>query len=257
MKHIVRKDFLKHKIPLPVLEEQKRIVGILTTANKLVQMRQQAIQSLDIHSRSVFLEMFGDPVSNPMNWDKKQLSEFGQIITGNTPSRANDNNYSSRHIEWIKTDNIKEDELYVTEATEFLSEEGLRSARYVTSGAVLIACIAGSANSIGRAAMTNRKVSFNQQINAIQPNDHVNPLFLYWLIKLSKSYILSHATSGMKKILTKGALQKVAMILPPIYLQNEFARKAEMTEQVKRKMLTQSSELETQFKALMQEVFIS
>jgi type I restriction enzyme S subunit len=199
--------------------------------------------------------MFGDLINNPKGWDKKPLSYFGRIVTGNTPPRNDNNNYSSNYIEWIKTDNIVDGKIFVTVATEYLSENGLNKARFVMPGAVLVACIAGSAESIGRVAMTDRKVSFNQQINAIQPNDKINPLFLYWLLKISKKYILNHATKGMKKILTKGAFEKIIMIFPPIHIQKEFAEKAEKTEDIRHKMLCQFDEFETQFQALMQKAF--
>ena len=104
-------------------------------------------------------------------------------------------------------------------------------------------------------ALTNRKVAFNQQINAIQPNSQIDPLFLYWLIKMSKKYIQDHATKGMKRILTKGEFEKIQMIIPPLDLQNEFSLIAEKVEKVKQKMITQLEELENNFQSLMQKAF--
>jgi type I restriction enzyme S subunit len=255
MKHIVRGDYLKHEIPLPSLEEQRGIIKMLDQADSLRQKRKQAIELLDEYVKSVFLDMFGDPVSNPKGWEKKSPSHFGDIITGNTPPRNNKDHYSSNFIEWIKTDNIVFDKAYITTATEYLSETGLKKARLVKPGAILIACIAGSVESIGRAAITDRKVSFNQQINAIQPNDRINSFFLYWLFKMSKSYIQNQATKGMKKILTKGEFEKMLMIIPPLDLQSKFADIFIKTESLKQKMLLQSQELDTQFQALMQKSF--
>ena len=255
LRHISKSYINDINIPELSLKDQKRIVKILDEANLLYQNRKQAIELLDEYLRSIFLEMFGDPIKNPKQWDKKPLSFFGKIITGNTPPRNDSNNYSLKHIEWIKTDNIVEGKRLITKASEYLSKSGLDRARFVTPGAVLVACIAGSTESIGRVAMTDRKVSFNQQINAIQPNDNINPLFLYWLIKISKKYILNHATKGMKKILTKGSFEKIIMFVPPAKLQNKFALNVEKTELIKNKMLKQSEEIESQFKTLMQKAF--
>ncbi|HEY4964535.1 MAG TPA: restriction endonuclease subunit S [Candidatus Saccharimonadales bacterium] len=249
------KDIKNIKLTLPSLEQQQNIIETLDQADSLRKKRKESISKLDDYLKSVFLEMFGDPVHNPRQWVKTPLANFGQMITGNTPPRINDENYSPKHIEWVKTNNIKNGELYITEATEFLSEKGLNSARYVMPGALLVACIAGSANSIGRVAMTDRKVSFNQQINAIQPGSNVSPMFLYWLMKLSRKYILSHATSGMKKILTKGAMQKITMIAPPVELQNEFSEIATKAENIKQEMLTQAHELDIQYQSLLQNAF--
>lgn len=252
---ITREGLQKIKIPLPSLEEQKRIVKILDQASILIQKRKQAIELLDEYLKSVFLEMFGDPIKNNKSWDKTMIKNFGDIITGNTPPRNNPNNFTPKFIEWVKTDNIVQDKIYLTQATEYLSEEGLLKSRSVEIGGILVACIAGSIESIGRVALTNRKVAFNQQINAIQPNSQIDPLFLYWLIKMSKKYIQDHATKGMKRILTKGEFEKIQMIIPPLDLQNEFSLIAEKVEKVKQKMITQLEELENNFQSLMQKAF--
>ncbi len=242
-------------IPLPPIEDQKRIVKILDEADALRQKRKQAIGLLDDYLKSVFLEMFGDPVKNEKKWKKQALNFFGEIITGNTPPRNDENNYSTSFIEWIKTDNIVTDRIYLTPATEHLSEVGFNKARFVMPGAVLVACIAGSIESIGRCAIADRKVSFNQQINAIQPDPQTNTFFLYWLLKISKQYIQSHATKGMKRILTKGGFEKIIMIAPPMEIQNKFAELFQKTESLKQSMHAQFAELETQFQALMQKAF--
>ncbi|MGI9278358.1 MAG: restriction endonuclease subunit S [Endozoicomonas sp.] len=71
-----REDFYQTKIPLPPLPEQKRIAAILDKADQLRQKRQQAIGLADEFLRSVFLDIFGDPVTNPKGWELKKLSEF-------------------------------------------------------------------------------------------------------------------------------------------------------------------------------------
>lgn len=248
-------NYLNSEIPLPPLNDQIRIATVLTRAEGLIAKRKESIKALDELLKSTFLEMFGDPVRNEKGWEKKALKTFGQIITGNTPPRNNDDNYSNNFIEWIKTNNIIPDQNYITVANEFLSETGFQKARFVTSGALLVACIAGSVESIGRAAIADRKVSFNQQINAIQPNEEIDSLFLYWLFKISKLYIQSHATKGMKKILTKGDFAKILMIRPPLPLQNQFATIVEQVETIKTKQTQNLAELENLYASLSQRAF--
>lgn len=243
------------KIPLPSIVDQIRIAKVLTRTETLIAKRKESIRLVDEFLQSTFFEMFGDPVRNEKGWDKKQLRFFGQIITGNTPSRSVSDNYSSQFIEWIKTDNIDASKTYLTVATEYLSKNGLAKARVVKPGALLVACIAGSAESIGRAAITNRNVSFNQQINAIQPNGGVNSLFLYWLFKIAKLYIQSHATKGMKKILTKGDFEKITMIVPPRSLQNQFAAIVEKVEVIKTKYTESLTVMENLYASLSQRAF--
>lgn len=243
------------KLPLPSLEDQKRIAYLLGKVEGLIARRKQHLQQLDNLLNSVFLEMFGDPVRNEKGWDKPELKQFGKISTGNTPPRNDPSNYASQHIEWIKTDNISTDSVSISQAAEYLSETGATRARTVTKGALMVACIAGSVESIGRAALTNRTVAFNQQINAIQPKKDVNPFYLYVLFKISKAYIQSHASKGMKKILTKGDFEKITMIKPPVDLQNQFAAIVEKVEALKSRYQQSIADLKILYGALSQRAF--
>lgn len=249
-------DIQSYEIPVPEhFDHQIKIVHLLGKVEELIAQRKEHLKQLDDLLKSIFLEMFGDPVRNDKGWDKPPLKAFGKISTGNTPPRNDTANYDGDFIEWIKTDNIKGDTVFITHATEHLSEVGARKARIVMKDALLVACIAGSVESIGRAALTNRKVSFNQQINAIQPSEDVNSLYLYGLFKLSRAYIQSHATKGMKKILTKGDFEKITMIKPPIKLQNKFAVIVEQVEGIKSRYQKSLNDLESLFGALSQQAF--
>lgn len=74
--------FLKNfEIPLPPLDEQKRIAAILDKADAIRQKRKQVIALADEFLRSVFLEMFGDPVTNPKGWSRKEIKEGVSRIT--------------------------------------------------------------------------------------------------------------------------------------------------------------------------------
>ena len=245
----------KLQIPLPPVDDQIRIAHLLGKVEGLIAQRKQHLQQLDELLKSVFLEMFGDPVRNEKGWNKPELKAFGKISTGNTPPRNEPANYDGDFIEWIKTDNITGDAVFVSHSTEHLSMVGARKARTVTNGALLVACIAGSVESIGRAALTDRTVSFNQQINAIQPGKDVNSLFLYVLFKLSRAYVQSHATKGMKKILTKGDFEKIKMIKPPFEVQNRFVIVVEKIEDIKSHYQKSLTDLEALYGALSQQAF--
>lgn len=244
-------------IPLPKIDfnDQIRIAHLLGKVEGLIIQRKQHLQQLDDLLKSVFLEMFGDPVRNERGWDKPALRAFGKISTGNTPPRNDASNYGGQYIEWIKTDNIAAEAVFVTAAAEHLSESGAKRARTVSEGALLVACIAGSVESIGRAALTDRTVAFNQQINAIQPANDVNPLFLYGLFKLSRSYIQNHASKGMKKILTKGDFEQITMIKPPLEAQTKFSQIAERIEFLKTDYRQSLNDLENLYGALSQKAF--
>tara|TARA_R110001583_G_scaffold124593_1_gene275990 strand:+ start:6994 stop:8202 length:1209 start_codon:yes stop_codon:yes gene_type:complete len=74
--------FKELEIPLPPLTEQKRIAAILDKADAIRRKRQQAIQLADDFLRAVFLDMFGDPVTNPKGFKKVQITQLAEVITG-------------------------------------------------------------------------------------------------------------------------------------------------------------------------------
>lgn len=211
------------KVPLPPLPEQRRIAAILDKADALRAKRREAIAKLDQLLQSVFLDMFGDPVTNPKRWPTVPLREFGKVTTGNTPPRAVADNYGDG-IEWIKSDNLNTPSDYLTTAEERLSISGERVARIAPPGSVLITCIAGSLNCIGNLAIADRRVAFNQQINSVTPRDA--PVeFLYSLLKVAKPLIQGASTNSMKGMVSKSKLEAIVLPKPPNLLQREFARR--------------------------------
>ncbi|PAS40715.1 restriction endonuclease subunit S [Vibrio cholerae] len=81
MIHVTKSAMEERQIPLPPLDEQKRIAAILDKADAIRQKRKQAITLADEFLRSVFLEMFGDPVTNPKGWSRKEIKEGVSRIT--------------------------------------------------------------------------------------------------------------------------------------------------------------------------------
>lgn len=200
------------EIPVPPLEEQRRIAHVLGRSETLRVKRREAIALLDHLAQSVFLEMFGDPVSNQKAWTQQRLCDLGTVVTGNTPPRAQAENYGDV-IEWIKSDNISHGEAFLTEASERLSLEGVSKARLAKPGSLLVTCIAGSPSSIGNVAITDREVAFNQQINSFSPSDG-NSLFYYFLLRLAKPLILEKSTGGMTGLVSKSRFGSVSLIDP-------------------------------------------
>lgn len=243
------KESLYH---VPTLNEQTHIADTLDTLSTLITLCKTKIFLFDELVKSRFVELFGDPVTNPMGWERARLADKCEIVTGNTPSRKV-KEYYGNDLEWIKSDNITE-ATTLTEATEYLSDEGAKVGRTVETGSILMTCIAGSLRSIGNVAIVDRKVAFNQQINAIVPKKQ-NTYFMYEQFRLSKDYICSGVNMALKGILSKGQLSEIEFVFPPLALQNEFAAFVEQVDKSKlvlRQLLEKQRILKA---ALMQEYF--
>lgn len=252
-KAINKKTLEETEVQLRDIDEQRKISETLDKITQLVSLRKQQLVKLDELVKARFVEMFGEPRSNPCGFDKKPLKSTCKVITGNTPSRNESENYGD-FIEWIKTDNIIAGLLNPASAVEKLSEEGAKRGKIVHKGAILMACIAGSVASIGRVCVTDRTVAFNQQINAIV-SEKYNIIFLYILLQMSKDYLVEDVNLSLKGILSKSKLEDKEFIIPPLSLQNDFAAFVERVDQQKQTVQQSLEKLELLKKALMQEYF--
>lgn len=240
-------------IPKREIKEQQEIAGMLNKIQLLLELKRKQIEKYDELIKSRFLEMFGDPISNPMGWEKKPLSDKCDIITGNTPSRKVPEYYGD-YIEWIKSDNINTPNAILTTAEEYLSEKGLKIGRSVDAGSILMTCIAGSIGCIGNVAIANRKVAFNQQINGIIPKEN-NTWFMYIMFELSKCAIHCTINMALKGILSKGQLAEMEFIFPPVDLQNKFGNFVEQVDKLKSTTQQSIDQLQLLFDSLMQKYF--
>lgn len=243
------------KISMPIIEinKQKQIAKTLDKANELIELRKESITKLDALAKSIFIDMFGDPVSNPKDWEIKKIVDLGKVQTGNTPPRIESDNYGD-FIEWIKSDNILKDKMIITEAREYLSEKGYKKGRIADKGSLLFTCIAGSMSSIGNLAMTDRQVTFNQQINSLTPFDN-NELYLYSLFKLCKKFFEENSTKSMKIMINKSTFENLLFPIAPIDLQNKFAKIIEKIEEQKSLYEKELEKLQINFDALLQKSF--
>jgi type I restriction enzyme S subunit len=210
-------------IPLPPVPEQRRIAALFDKADAIRRKRQQAIRLADDLLRSAFLDMFGNPVSNPRRWPTLPIAEMAEVVTGNTPPR-NRLEYYGNAIEWIKSDNINTPSHVLTAATEGLSDAGRAVARTVPAGSTLMTCIAGSPSCIGNCALADREVAFNQQINAVVPGQSLDSAFLYVELLLAKPLVQGASTDSMKGMVSKGRLAQLRLPCPPLQLQLSFGR---------------------------------
>ena len=251
----LKKEHLDNlEIPLPPLAEQGRIAGILDAADALRAKRREALAQLDTLLQSTFLDMFGDPVTNPIDWDTSVLAEVGEVVTGNTPSRKRPE-YYGMDIEWIKSDNINHPSFFLTEAEERLSVAGKAVARTSPKESILVTCIAGSPSCIGNAAIADREVAFNQQINAFVPGERIALWFAFGVFWVGKRLVQRASTNSMKGMVSKSAFSGISIPIPPMSLQNRFTAIAESVERQKASQRAHLAELDTLFASLQSRAF--
>jgi len=251
--HIRTPVFQELIVPLPPIAEQKRIAAILDKAEELRSLRRKALAELDAIVQSIFLEMFGDPVRNPKGWECKSIKQIGRAVTGNTPSRSQPELYGDA-IEWIKSDNINTPHSYLTKASEGLSQLGKEISRIVPKCSILVTCIAGSPDCIGNAAIADREVAFNQQINALVP-ELGDFRFLYAQILVNKCLVQEASTSSMKGMVNKSRFEEIQLIFPKIELQENFGKAFDKIESLKATQRESLDQLDALFSSLQHRAF--
>ena len=132
---------------------------------------------------------------------KVKLKELGVISTGNTPSKNISEFYDSKDIGFVKPDIISDAQInYIVTTTEYISEAARAKARIVSEDAVFVTCI-GSIGKIGIAK--GKELAFNQQINAIEPNEKILPKYLAYSILANKKKLEAIANAPVVPIINK------------------------------------------------------
>jgi len=250
--NISTKEISDFKIPLPPLDQQKKIAAILDAADAYRQKTKALIEKYDELTQSLFLDMFGDPVTNPKGWDKIKLSELHKISSGGTPSRKINDYYENGTIPWVKTGDLKG--LYVLEPSESITEEALKnsSAKIFPSDTLLIAMYGAT---IGACSILNFNAATNQACAALLPSDKVNILFEYFFFRKFKKELIKMGVGGAQPNISAGLLKNLKIYYPPISLQNKFAERVKAIEEQKAQAEASLAQAEDLFNSLLQRAF--
>ncbi|AYO17534.1 restriction endonuclease subunit S [Vibrio owensii] len=227
----LNKDIVKGlEIPLPPLEEQKRIAAILDKADAIRQKRKQAIELADEFLRSVFLDMFGDPVSNPKGWDTSTLDELaiGKFQNG---AYFPKDQYSTEGVEMVHMSDAFYD--YVPRGSMKRVIVGDADLKKYEVNAKDLLISRRSLNYEGAAKPSLIEASdapllFESSLIRITPNPQlVNKLYLFSYLSneiVKEHKIRKYVTGATIKGISQKNLEKVEVLVPPVELQEKFAQ---------------------------------
>ncbi len=244
----------KIQIPLPPRAEQKRIARILDAADALRAKRREALAQLDALLQSAFLDMFGDPVTNPMAWDAPPLADFCRTGTGGTPSRRKmQRYYEGGTIPWVKSGELREE--VISSTGECITDAALRetNVKLVPKDALLLALYGAT---VGRLGILGIQATTNQAVCHIIPNSlRVDFRFMFHSLSNQVSYLVGRGVGGAQPNISQGIIKSLAIPLPPLNLQRRFAVIVESVEEQKGRQRAHLAELDTLFASLQSRAF--
>lgn len=243
------------EIPLPPLAEQKQIAAILDAADSLRQKDQQLLEHYTALSQSLFLEMFGEPISNPGKWTKVPLEELVSRVIDCPHSTPK---WTENGVVAVRTSNLTRGG-WSWEDKRFVSEQEFheRSKRaYVSAGDIILS----REGTIGVAAIVTdeMKICLGQRLVQLIPNlDTANNYYLLHLLlyELAPERIGKVMVGATSKHLNVKELRSLRMIAPPLERQNQFAERITIIEQQKQQAQANLEKSEALFNSLLQRAF--
>ena len=217
------------QIPLPPLPEQRRIAAILDKADALRAKRRQAIAKLDLLLQSVFLEMFGDPVTNPKGWPMVHVGDAFSAFVGGKNVECPDSGSSPYRI--LKVSAVTKT-VFMPDQSKLAPDGLIPASEHIVRNGDLLFSRANTAELVAATAYvweTPPNLVLPDKIwrMVLRDESKLIPLFAWELFKnrafrdeLSKR---SSGTSGSMKNISKAKLMLVPMPLPPLELQNKLA----------------------------------
>lgn len=259
VKHLSAKQIREIEIPLPPIEEQRRIAAILDQAETLRTQRRQALTHLDTLTHSLFLDMFGDPVVNPKQWDVVQFGTNIATSLRNGLSPSSDGKVTAKvlTLSAITGDGFNSD---AWKFGAFHSAPPVQQSVDVND--FLICRGNGNVRLVGKGYFPDRSfgdVTFPDTIIAARINVHLiarEYLQFIWNSSVVRRQVetLARTTNGTFKV-NQTMLESIQIVMPPLTLQQTFATRIQAIEALKATHRTALAQLDALFASLQQRAF--
>jgi type I restriction enzyme S subunit len=256
MKHITKPRFDSFKIPYPPLAKQQKIAAILDAADNLRQKDRQLVEKYTALSQSLFLEMFGDPVTNHRGFEVGTIRDLVSTANYGTSAKAQeDGDYP-----YLRMNNITYDGAMDFSSLKYISLEDKDKPKYLVKKGDILFNRTNSKELVGKTGLYNedKEMVIAGYLIRLRTNARANPYFIWGHMnsKHGKSVLMHMCKSiiGMANINAQ-ELQNIKIVLPPITLQNQFADRIQLIEQQKQQAQASLEKSEALFNSLLQRAF--
>ncbi|WP_304181088.1 restriction endonuclease subunit S [Leptotrichia trevisanii] len=246
-------DLKKIKVEVPALIQQERVVKRLNRIKKIIENRKKQIKLFDELIKSRFIEMFGDPIRNEKGWEISNFGKNFEISSGGTPSTKIMEYWENGDISWIGS-NLCQNKILHENDGKYITELGYEnsSAKLYEKGTILIALVGAT---IGKAALLKFSTATNQNIAGVEvDNNKFSSDFVFFVVQLLYPKFQGIGKNKFKMANLK-FIKDLPIIIPPLYLQEEFSQFVEKTDKLKFKAEKSLKEMENLYDSLMQKFF--
>lgn len=256
------RDLKKFKIPLPPLETQKKIVEILDKAQLLIDQRKEQIKEMDNLVQSLFYDMFGDPVSNPMGWEVKKLIDIAIFENGDRSKNYPNKNSivkKSRDAKLFLSSGDNKGIRFKVKDSKYISSDkfdSLKSGK-CKKGDVLMTLRGNGTGNTCVFECEYEEGFINAQMVIIRLKEDILNYFLVFQMKTKSmlNKIMKISSGSAQPQLSAASVKNLDICLPPEQLQYTFTERVRSIETQKELLIKSRSGLEDNFNSLMQRAF--
>lgn len=229
MPRISWNDIKEFSIPVPSILEQQKISLILSSVDEQIENTDKLIEKIKELKKGLMRRLLTKGIRHdrfkdteigriPEEWDINKLSNVGEIITGNTPKTAENENYGLEYM-WVSPADMGESK-YIIKTNKMLSKLGLEKTRKLPKGSILVTCIGST---IGKIGIAGYQLSTNQQINSIVCVPCFDNEFIYYAIDFNFNNYMSYISTQAIPIINKTTFSDFQIQIPTLAEQKHIS----------------------------------
>ena len=252
--NISLKDIGDFLIPLRTTEEQKAVVATMDKVTELIALRKEQLAKLDQLVKSRFIELFGDTILNPFEWEEELLGTVCDVRDGTHDSPQ----YYEMGYPLVTSKNVTGGKIDLTDCSLICEADfkKINERSKVDMGDIIMPMI----GTVGNPVIVDIEPNFaikNVSLIKFRADSRVLNTYIHALLQSDyfDDAVLSKVRGGTQKFISLGDIRKLKVLVPPIELQNQFTTFVEQTDKSKLAIQQSLDKLELLKKSLMQEYF--
>lgn len=203
------------RLPVPSIERQREIVAEYETLTARIRLNEQMIQRLEATAQALYRKTFVDNIDKenlPEGWRMGTIEDFGEVVTGKTPSTLDENNFGD-YMPFVTIPDMH-DGFFVINTERSLSKKGVQTQenKTIPPNTICVSCIGTS----GLVVITTENCQTNQQINSVILNNSSALEYLFLSCKALKKIIGEYGIGGaVLNNLNKSDFENLPILFPP------------------------------------------